>query len=141
MYIEDNNQKFKYDESAWHLIAEYSLSDFRITEGAAGELTAGSFFQMIRELGLPPECIKRVEGTIKEATQGAKDDFYLGRPTLTVNICLFCQKDRMEAVLHSGNKKKEGWGYYVIERGGDLPGASRDRCPRAIELYLYHEGG
>ena len=139
MQTGNDNKKIVYDDPTWHLIAEYSLGEVPVAEGVAAEFTVGSIFQTMRELGLPTERFKRIVETITETAVGMRGHFSLGSPDLPVHICLFCQRKTIEDILHSGDQKKGGWGYYVIERGIDLPSTSCREYDRLIELYLYKE--
>jgi hypothetical protein len=140
MQIENDNQKVRYDNPTWRLIADCSLGEATSDGKGAAELNIRLLFQAMRELGVPPECLNRIEGTITEITRVRGE---IESPHLTgspVNIYLFCDKRTTDNVHHSEERMKGGWGYYVIERGSDFPGTSCQEHHRVIELYLYKEG-
>jgi hypothetical protein len=59
-------------------------------------------------------------------------------------IRIFCQKKRLVAASsakpYSGAHAIGGWGYFMIERGKDLPPDSSAPPHNDIDLYLYKEG-
>jgi hypothetical protein len=139
MLTANKNPKIEQDDSICDLIADYSLSGFSVSEGLIPDATLGSFFQIMRELGLPAECFNRIVGTITETAIRTRCHFKPGSPEAPVHIGLFCQRKTIKAILHSGNRKEGGWGYYVIERGRDMPGSSHEEYDCRLELYLYKE--
>jgi hypothetical protein len=139
MQTANNNPKIEQDDSIWDSIAEYPLSGFSVSPGLIPDATLESFFQIMRELGLPAECFNRIVGTLKETAIRTRCHFEPGNPDAPVHIGLFCQRKTIKAILQSRNRKEGGWGYYVIERGGDLPVSSQEEYDCRLELYLYKE--
>jgi hypothetical protein len=140
MQTGNHHPRFNNDDPTWNLVAEYFLNKVNVDEDIAAELTTGSLFHTMHELGLPPECLKKIEGTITEISRGAKSHLNHERLNLPVHIRLFCHRMPQEGLPHSGKQKNGGWGYYLIERGVDLPSVLCDKYHRAVELYLYKEG-
>lgn len=140
MQTANHNNKIEYDPTCY-LIAKFSLSDVLVSEGLAEESIAGSFFQTVRELGLPTECFNRIIGTITETATGTQGHSNHCDPDLPVQIRLFYQRKTNVGIPDDGSQKDGGWGYYVIERGINMPISSCREFDRVIELYIYKEGG
>jgi hypothetical protein len=140
MQEENDTHKMIFEDPTWSSIAEFSPGDDFTDEDGSTVLMVGPLFQTIRRLGLPPEYLKRIEGTVSETTRGARSQSHPCSQDLPVRIRLFCSKKTLGRLYHSGGQVKGGWGYYVIERSRDLPNAScRDLC-RVVEVYLFREG-
>jgi hypothetical protein len=154
-------QNFRSDDPVWVLLAELSLGDFLSDHDRRGGLTVGSLFQTARELGMLPECTENIAGTqagfAKEAVVHDKQ----GRLEFHGRIRIFCQNkiiddansEKTSRPYHTeqGKKQKQifpdsgantvgGWGYFMIERGEDLPPYSSAIPHNYIGLYLYKEG-
>jgi hypothetical protein len=122
-------------------------------------LTAGDLFRTLQELGLSPECVqniaKALTGLVKELFAPDKQ----ARLELAGRIRIFCQKkiiddaaltksmsppeqDKQAKPIFLDAKMNQigGWGYFIIERGEDLPPYSSAICQSSIYLYLYKEG-
>lgn len=155
------NQNFSSDDPVWVLLAELSLRDFLSDHDRRDEPTAGSLFQTVRELGVSPECMENMArmlaGVAKEASVRPKQ----GKLELPGRIRIFCQKKILDEAkptktsrsYHPGQPKQQkqifpdsmvrkigGWGYFMIERGDDLPPDSSAGQHNSIDLYLYKEG-
>ena len=136
----NDNQDLIVDDPAWFFIADFSLGEAASEEEIFAELTAGSLFHTIRELGLSSEDTRRIAGSITASIRGASDLSDHCSSNLSVRICLFCNRSGMDSVYQPGDQIKGGWGYYVIERGRDLLNIPRKESCRELELYLYKEG-
>ena len=138
--MHEENDKLIFEDPTWSSVAEFSPGDNFKDEEEAAVLMVSPLFQTIRRLGLPPEYLKRIEGTVSETTRGARRQSHPCLQDLPVRIRLFCNNKTLDRLYHSGGQVNGGWGYYVIERSRDLPNAScRDLC-RVVEIYLYREG-
>ncbi len=103
------------------------------------------------------DIAKALAGSAKEALVRSKQE----RLELPGRIRIFCQKkilddanlaksSRPNHTAHGKNQKEifpdagthavGGWGYFMIERGEDLPPDSSAILHNDIDLYLYKEG-
>lgn len=135
-----DNQEIKYDHSIWALITQYLLSEDTRDEDIDVELMAGTLFQTMRALGLPPDSLRKFGENVIGIARQARKHIFGGRPNLPVYIRLFCQKTCLVGLPDVEKPTHGGWGYYIIERGGDFPSDFRYNYPRVVELYLYKEG-
>ncbi len=140
MQAANNQREFKNNDPIWHLIAEYSLNEVAHVKDLEAALMAGSLYQAIRDLGVPADCLNKIEDTITGAVRKAISRFKYGSPNLAVHITLFCQRKSIDGRRHLTNQIKGGWGYFLIEKGWDLPAASHEKSHCLAELYLYREG-
>ena len=124
----------------WSLIAEAKFSDGTVLNDLGTSLSAGSFIEPMRELGLTLDSLKRVEGIFASVAKGLVSDKKASRSTLPVCVRLFCQRESMNGAPHLEDHMKGGWGFYVIERGRNDPNVFFQEYTRIIELYLYREG-
>ncbi len=156
----NGGHNMKSNHSAWHLLAEYVLSEFKSNNDEADELTEGWLVQPFGELGLPPESAQSIQmaltGSVKEALAHVKHGG-LARPG---RLRVFCQKklsddanlvkasrpEHAEQMMehapikyHSSTVMNGGWGYFVIERSCDRAGSPGTARP-VVDLYLYREG-
>lgn len=161
MQTSNANQTFNSGDPVWVLLSELSLRDFLSDHDRRGMPAAGYLFKMVRELGMSPECMENITRTLagfaKEALLGYKP----GRVELAGRIRIFCQKKMIEdansakpsSPHHTEQHKRPeqifpdsgvnpigGWGYFMIERGGDFPTDSSIIPHSDIDLYLYREG-
>lgn len=155
------NQQLRSDDPVWYFLAEFSLSEFMSDRDRTGDLTARLLFQTVRELGIPPDCVENIEMTLTGFAKEALMHFRQGRIELPERIRLFCQKkmianansaktsmpydaepgmEHAPAIPYPGAKTNGGWGYFLIERGGNLSAGSSVRSWNPIDLYLYKEG-
>jgi hypothetical protein len=150
------NQNFRSKDPVWILLAELSLRDFLSDHDRRDGPTAGLLFQTARELGMSPECMENIArslaGFAKEALVRTKH----GGLEFPGWIRIFCQKKIMDdekSAKTSRPPKQDkqqnqvfpdsgggGWGYFIIERGEDLPPYSSAIPQSYIDLYLYKEG-
>jgi hypothetical protein len=153
MQTSNAKQNFSSDDPVWVLLAELSLRDFLSDHDRREEPAAGFLFQALRELGMSPECMEGIARTLAGfARELVRTD--QGRLEVPGRIRIFCQKKMIDDTnsakssrpYHTGQVKEQkqifpepganmigGWGYFIIERGTDLP-------PNSIDLYLYKEG-
>lgn len=137
----------------WYLLAECALGELMPDNGNKYKSTGGTLFQLFKELGVPPEFIRKIELTLTGFGQQDR----LERPGCfrvicqkkvidNANVAKTSRPDhaetRMESVPRtdpSATNLKRGWGYFIIERsGGDA--ASSKRSSLMVDLYLYQEG-
>jgi len=161
MQTSNAKQNFRSDDPVWVLLAELSLRDFLSDYDRRDGPTAGLLIQTARELGMLPECTENIAGTqagfAKEAVVHDKQ----GRLEFHGRIRIFCQNkiiddansEKTSRPYHTeqGKKQKQifpdsgantvgGWGYFSIERGGNVPTGSSLSSGNSIDLYLYKEG-
>ena len=161
MHTSNARKSSSSGDPAWVLLAEVSLSDFLPDQGRREEPAAGFLFQSLQELAMSPECMKNIARTLAGFAREASSRFKQGRLEFPGRIRIFCQKKRInEANLakpsgpsqakpgkeqkqlfpDSGANTMGGWGYFMIERGEDLPPDSYATPHHDIDLYLYKEG-
>ena len=161
MQISNDKQDFRSDNPVWVLLAELLFSDFLSDHGRKDGLMARLMFQTIQEFGMSPECMKNITRTLAGFAQEALAHQKQERLEFPGRIRIFCQKKMIEdanAASTSGSdhleqRKKQkqifpdceaskigGWGYFMIERGEDLPPYSSGIPHNFIDLYLYKEG-
>ncbi len=154
-------QKSRPIDLLWYLLAEYSLSEFMSDKETGNVLMAGSLLQTIRDLGIPPECLNRIERTLIDFVKQTTVRLQQGKRGLPIVIRLFYGKK----VITSGNKAQtasdpqakqtieptqmihpadtnifSGWGFFIIERTRDITAGSAVDSPKFIDLFLYKEG-
>lgn len=160
-YANSFNQNPKCNDPVWYFIAEYSLSAGTVGKNIESEFTAGTLFQTMQNLGIPPECLQKIERTVAGFAKEATVHFNQGRCELPVSVRLFCPQKMVEdvnsekisnhcneersmepaqSIRRAETKTNGGWGYFLIERGGDFPHGSSRNCHNMIDLYLYKEG-
>lgn len=152
---------FGSDDPVWVLLAELSLREFLSDQDRSDEPAAGSLFQTLQEFRMSPECMEHIAGMLAGLAKEASLRTKPGKIELPGRIRIFCQKkilDDVKSVKTSGSchpeqpeKQKQsfpdsggnkigGWGYFMIERGEDLPPDSSAIPHNFIDLYLYKEG-
>lgn len=136
----NNTPTIKYENPKWDLIAAQPLSEALLDDSMAIDLSSGPLFQTMRDLGVPLECLNRIRGAITETAKGVRGNLHQNESILTVPISLFCYRMPGEALPQPEKQKNDAWGYYVIEKCDELPGAIHGQCHRSVELYLYKEG-
>jgi hypothetical protein len=155
------DQKSRSEDPAWYCLAEFSLSEFVSDQDRRGELTTKLLFQTVREVGLPPECVENIDMTLTGLANEAMAHFKQGSAELPGRIRVFCREkmtaeasspeasmschaepgmDHSLAIPHPGTKMEGGWGYFLIERGGNLAAGFSASSWNLIDLYLYKEG-
>jgi len=161
METSNAEQNFRSADPVWVLLAELSLGDFLFDHDRRDEPTAGYLFQTARELGMSPECMENIAGTVTEFAKEALGRYKEEGPEFPGHIRIFCQKkiiddansEKTSRPYHTeqGKKQKQifpdsgantvgGWGYFSIERGGNVPTGSSLSSGNSIDLYLYKEG-
>ena len=157
----NTSQDLSTNDSAWFFLAEYSLSKFLFRQNKKDERASVSLFQAVQELGIPPECAANIEIMLKRYAEEASVHFEHGKEESAGLIRIFCQKkrvadpdalktsmpylaepgmERAPAVPYSNPKMNGGWGYFLIERGGNPSNGSSVSSRNSIDLYLYREG-
>jgi hypothetical protein len=142
MHTGNENPKYDQEQAPWFLLAECSLSAGLSAEGIKAELSASSLFQAMRGLGVPPETLHRIEGTITGIIKVETSPLNNGGPKKALSIRLYHYRKALHppppSALCTG-----GWGYYLIEKNFVPSPASSSEVPhpREIALYLYQEGG
>lgn len=136
----NGNQNIPIDDPTWYPIAELSLDEVVLNQEKIVEFTAEPLIQTIRELSLPVEYIKRIEGTITEAIRGVNSSLNYCEQGPSVCIYLYFKKKLMDSVQQTGDQMNGGWGYYLIERNRDLLNGCCEQLCRVVEVYLYNEG-
>ena len=149
------------EDPVWVLFAELSLRDFLWDQDRRDESAAGALFQKLRELGMSPDCMENIAKTLARFAKEALVRTKQGRLEFPGGIRIFCQKKIIDDAnaekssrpysTEQGTKQKQifpdsgtnpigGWGYFMIERGEDLPPDSSTPPHYDIALYLYKEG-
>jgi hypothetical protein len=147
------------EDSAWVLLAELSLNDFFSDQERGEQPVAGSLFQSLQELGMSPESLENTAGMLAEFVKEALACTRQGKLESSGRIRILCQKKIIDDASiaktsrspEPGKKQKQsfpdsranmigGWGYFMIERGEDLPPDSSAIPHNYIDLYLYREG-
>ena len=152
------NQSFSSGDPVWVLLAELSISDFLPDQERREGPAAGCLFQALRELGMSPECMEHIATALAGFAREASVRTKQGRLEFAGRIRIFCQKKRINDAdsakplrpsrAEPGKEQKQifpdprvgGWGYFMIERGEDLPPDSSATPHHDIDLYLYKEG-
>ena len=161
-----DNQRDEADYLSWELITQYSLVENTCDEDIDAVLIASPFNTTMQKLGITPEHIHHIIGTVSLTATQARGHFLSGRSNMSVTIHLFCQRKALADALRpensrqfdvlisanslqkfldlnitlesSGERNSGGWGYFIIERGADLSIAYQEH-PCVLELYLYRE--
>jgi hypothetical protein len=159
MQTANANQNCSSYDPVWVLLAELPLVVFLSDQDWRDEPAVRFLFQTLRELGMSPESVENTAGMLAEFAKEALACTRQGRLESPGRIRMLCQKkiiDDASSVKtsrppESGKKQKQsfpdsranmigGWGYFMIERGGDLPPDSSAIPHNYIDLYLYKEG-
>lgn len=154
------SQKLTSSDSAWYLFAESSLIDIISDVDHGYKLTAGPLFQKIQELDIPPQCIEKIERTLRGFVREALAHLEQSALELPWRIRVFCQinlidvltsaktskpchseqnMEQVQMLHHPGTRMDGGWGYFMIERGGNVFTDSSLNSYRLVDLYLYKE--
>jgi hypothetical protein len=155
------SQSLTSSDSAWYLLAESSLIEFMSDVDCRYELTAGPLFQMIQELDITPQCVEKIERTLKGFIREALVHLEQSELELPWCIRVFCQiklidglssaktsepchseqnMEQVQMIHHPGTRMDGGWGYFLIERGGNDFTDSSLNSYHFVDLYLYKEG-
>lgn len=158
MQTSNAKQNFRPDDPLWVLLADLSLGDFLSDHDQIDGSMAGYLFQMVRELGMPLECVENIATLVTEFANVSPGHHKPEGLEFPARIRIFCQKrimDDANAVRATskpyqseqviGNTPKipdfganmnGGWGCFLIKRAGNVSDDSR----HFVDLYLYREG-
>lgn len=163
MQTPNAQQNFKSNDPAWVLLAEFSLGDFLSDHNRRDEPTAGYLSQMVRELGMPLECVETIARLVTEFAKESPVHDKQEEMEFPGRIRIFCQKKIIDdanvaratsrsyhterAMEHSlpmildfGMKMSGGWGCFLIKRGSNVSGDASLSSHHVDDLYLYREG-
>jgi len=144
MQTSNAKQAVRSDEPAWVLLAELSLGDSLSDHDRREEPTPGFLIQTSQDLGISPECMENLARKLAGFAKEALTRYEQGRLEFPGRIRIFCQNKMIDdaslAKAYSGAQAIGGWGYFLIERGEDLPPDSSATPHHDIDLYLYQEG-
>jgi hypothetical protein len=155
------NQNLNSNDATWYLLTECSLVEFVSEIDRGDELKSRLLFQRIRELDIPSRCVNKIEMTLTGFAREALIHSKQAGLELQGRIRVFCQKkliddpniaktsrpshtgrtmQPVQMIHHPVTRMDGGWGYFLIERGGndcaDFPLSSY----HLVDLYLYKEG-
>jgi hypothetical protein len=156
--INANQNSSSYDP-VWVLLAELPLVVFLSDQDWMDEPGVRFLFQTLRELGMSPESVENTTGMLAEFVKEALAYTRQGRLESSGRIRILCPKKIIDDASSAktsrppepGKKQKQGfpdsraniiggWGYFMIERGEDLPPEPSAIPHNYIDLYLYKEG-
>jgi hypothetical protein len=162
MKTSNAKQKFNSDDPVWILLADLSLGDFLPDQHRREESTAGYLLQMVRELGLPLECVENIAMLVSEVAKESPVHDKPERLEFSGRIRIFCQKkiiddanawhassrpcpteqamELLPVILDFGTKMNGGWGCFLIRRGANVSDDASLSSPHVVDLYLYREG-
>ena len=161
MQPSNSNQSFSSGDPVWVLLAELSLRDFLPDQDRREGPTPGYLLQTLRDLGVSPECIENIARALAGFAKEALARYQPGMPEFSGRIRIFCQKKmtggakstKPSRPYHTEPAEKHkqhspdarantigGWGYFMIERGEDLPPDPSAVPHNYVDLYLYKEG-
>lgn len=161
MQILNSTQNSRPYDPEWYLLVEYPLSEFLSDRDRSDKPAAGFLFQTVQELGIPSECLEKIEMMLKEFAKEALAQFKQEGGKLPEQIRVFCQNklasvenavensmlshaesgmERVPMVTYSHTMMNVAWGYFLIERRGNLSAGSPASSGNSIDLYLYQEG-
>ena len=161
MQTSNANQELRSKDVVWYLLGEYSPSNFLSDAEKCDKITAGQLSQAVRELSIPIERVENIEMTLRSLAREALAHFKQGRVELLGRIRIFCQKkmiddanstettrfihtkqaaENEQMIHHASTKMNGGWGYFLIERGGNVSTGSSVSSRNSVDLYLYKEG-
>ncbi len=150
-----------YDDPAWCLLTECPISKFFSNHEQSNKRTEGCLFQTAQELGIPPERLEKIELSLHEFAKEALAQFKQEGGELPEQIRVFCQNklpsdensvensilfqaesdmERAPMVRYATTLPNGAWGYFLIERRGNLTAGSSAISENSIDLYLYLEG-
>lgn len=161
MQTPNANQNFRSGNPVWYLLAEFALSEILFEHGQGYGPKDRCLFQVVKELGMSLECVENIEITLAGFAKEALAHFKQGNVELPGRIRVYCQNKIIEYVnsaradsrschaeqsvehlqlIYQSTAKMGGWGYFLIERAGNVPVDSLDGSWKTIDLYLYKEG-
>ena len=121
----------------WNFLAEFSLSEFLSYKETGDALKAELQRQVVQDLGIPAECLKKIETTLLEFLEQTKMHFNQGKKVFPIVIRLFYGKNMFHPI---NTKTFGGWGFFIIKRAQDFRTGSAEDSPNFIDLFLYKEG-
>lgn len=146
----------------WCFHGEYPLSGVISDQETGDEFWGGLLFQTIRDLGIPLECIHKIESTLSEFVGQTREPIHQGQRASALLIRLYYGKK----IIKPGNLAKTtsdpqvkqtkestrmiqpavkncygGWGFFIIERARGVSTDSAVGSPSSIDIFLYREGG
>ena len=124
-------------DPSWYFLAEFSVSEFYTDKETGDTLKAELRRQVVQDLGVPPECLKKIEMTLIEFLQQTKVHFNPGQRVFPIVIRLFYGKNMIHPV---DTKIFGGWGFFIIKRAQVFITGSAEGSPNFIDLFLYKEG-
>lgn len=162
MQTTNDSLKSKTTDPEWCFLGEFPLNELMVEMDNRDRTYSGLLFQTIRDMGLHPELLSKIEckviGFVKEAV-AQLNKRRSEKPTF---IRLFCQKKTIEDVNSTKPSSQfsveltpeasqiirqsdvginGGWGYFLIERTGDSLVETEERFNYFVDLFLYKEGG
>ena len=162
MKTSNAKQKFSSEDAVWILLAELSVGDFLSDQYGSEEPTAGYLFQMVRELGMPLDCVENIAMLVSEFAKESPVHDKQERLEFPEWIRIFCQKKIIDdanaaratsrsypteqamkhsrKILDSGTKMKGGWGCFLLKRGANVSEDASLSSHHVVDLYLYREG-
>jgi len=151
--------KSKSTDTLWYFLVEYSLSEFTLDD-FGDKLKNGLLFQTIQDLGVPPECLKKIEMTLTGFVNQSTFHSDQGKSIFPIVIRLFVREKMLrlensaktaeapqekptiegaQIISPPGTQRIGGWGFFIIEKARDLPAVPAAVSPNFIDLYLYQE--
>ena len=161
MHTSNAQPNSKSDDPLWVFLAELPLRDFLSDHDRREGPTAGRLFQTVPELGLSPEYTEHIARSLAGFAGDALARAKQGRLEIPGRIRIFCQKkmigdansakasrpyhadraqEHLQVLPYPGASVVGGWGFFMIERGEELPPHSSAIPHNYIDLYLYKEG-
>lgn len=157
----DRTRRIQPNNPVWHLLAEYSFSEFLPDQGEQDLIAARGLPPALREIGIPVEFIENIEMTLRSYAQEALAQFQHGFLDLPERMCIFCQNELIETASFAARSRQcrddhpaeqgsisprsigdmqGGWGYFLVERRRNYPTSYPAIPGITVDLYLYKEG-
>lgn len=160
--MQTSNPKYKSssNDPLWNFLAECSLCEFVSDKETGDALKAGLLFQTLRDLGIPQECLNRIERTLVESINQIRIRFNQSQILNPILIRSFYEKKMISSgnlaeassdlqkeqtiepaqIIHPGGTQiSGGWGFFIVERAREFPADSTVDTPNFIDLFLYQE--
>jgi hypothetical protein len=118
-------------DDTWQLLGELALSSESDHEHPSVDQVVGT----LRGLDLPVTCLERLEQSVTQAIRNAMQHGNQYGPEAPVLIRVLVSNIEARRIER---QSPGGWGFFLIERTTQ---ASSDLAHRAIELFVYREGG
>jgi hypothetical protein len=162
MQFPDAGSNERSTEPEWFVLGVFSLTIYSADLNHRDTLFTGPLFDAVRGLDMSPEAVENIQRTLAEFFNQALLHCQPAGMAVSGQIRVFCQKMKgdaasitravigadpsekrmiQERIVHvPGRKMSEGWGFFLIERGGNpTPGSSLNQGI-SVDLYLYQEG-